>query len=222
MRKITGVLLSVLLVGMVTACGSSKDACTVEGCKNELYKDGLCPDHYVEAQSGTDSNDTEQQDVAKDNDKEEKGKEKKEVQTITIGQTISTENYEATLNKVELSYDVQPENPPSYYNHYPAESGQVYVHVDMDIKNLQKQDMECDEIYSVVVDYNNGFTYKSFAVAEDTDGDFTYANITSVTPLQTMGVHALVDCPQEVETSSGLLYITITFMDGSQYKYVIR
>lgn len=142
--------------------------------------------------------------------------------SIAIGETVVTTNYEFTLKKVELSYDVEPDNPPSYYSHYAAESGMVYLHIDADIKNTQKQNLECDEVYQVKADYNGGYMYSGFAVAEDDDGDFTYANITSISPLQTLGVHNLVSCPQEVETSTNSLKITIVMSDETEYEYIIR
>lgn len=122
-----------------------------------------------------------------------------------------------------MSYDVMPETPDRYYTHYPAESGKVYIHVDADIKNTQKQSIVCDSCYDVQADYDDGYTYSGFAIAEDGgDGDFTYANISSVKPLETRGVHNLVECPQEVEESDKPLYIIITMSDGAQYRYDIR
>ncbi len=143
-------------------------------------------------------------------------------QTLSLGQTITTPQYEFTLNKVELSYDVMPDNPPSYYSHYTAGSGQVYIYINATVKNLQKQDVECDEIYSVTADYNNGYTYNGFNITDDSDGDFTYANITSISPLQTLGVHCLIECPAEVETSNNPLSLSINLKNGTQYKYTVR
>jgi hypothetical protein len=145
-------------------------------------------------------------------------------QTISLGQSITKSDFTFTLNSVSLSYDVKPDNPTStFYSHYPADSGQVYVHIDADVKNTSKQNLECDEIYSVTADYNDGYTYQGFSVVEDTDGDFTYANITSLKPLQTLGIHNLVNCPEEIETnSSAPLNVIIIFNDGTKYKYKVR
>ena len=121
-----------------------------------------------------------------------------------------------------MSYDVMPDNPPSYYSHYTAGSGQVYIYINATVKNLQKQDVECDEIYSVTADYNNGYTYNGFNITDDSDGDFTYANITSISPLHTLGVHCLRECPAEVETSNNPLSLSINLKNGTQYKYTVR
>lgn len=142
--------------------------------------------------------------------------------TIALGETVNTDSFEFTLNKVDLSYNVEPDNPPSYYTYYAASDGQVYVYVNATVKNLTQQTMRCDEIYSVTANYNNGYTYKGFNIITDTDGDFTYSNINSITPLQTMGIHCLIDCPKEVETSENPLVLTIKLRDGKEYLYTVR
>lgn len=143
---------------------------------------------------------------------------------ISVGQTVTTKNFEFTLRKVELSYDVNPDNPAAFYMHYPAPSGKVYIHVDADIKNLQKQDLEADEVYNVEADYNDGYKYNgSLIVGKENRSSFTYANITSIAPLETLDVHSLVECPEVVETdTTSKLFIIIKMADGSSYKYVIR
>ena len=144
------------------------------------------------------------------------------IQPIALGETVITENYEFTLNRAEFSYRVEPDAPPSWYTYYEAPDNQVYLYLNVSIKNTQKQSLPCDEVYSVTVDYNSGYTYRGSFIADDTDGDFTYANITSVEPLQTLGVHCLVACPEEAETSEHPMFATITMKDGSKYQYTIR
>lgn len=141
---------------------------------------------------------------------------------IKLGQTISTENFDFTLNKVELSYRVEPDYKPSYYHYYDAPENEIYVYVNASIKNKKKMSVDCDTIYTATVDYNDGYTYDGFHIADDYDGDFTYANITDIDPLQTLGVHSLISCPEEVETSDAPLFVTIKIRGGEEYKYTIR
>lgn len=148
--------------------------------------------------------------------------EPKEIEEIKIGDTIETESFTFQLNKVELSRRVQPDNPPSYYTYYQAETDHTYIYVNASITNKDKYPLECNEIYSVTADFDGGYTYNGFNIADDYDGDFTYANITSVEPLETLGVHSLVDCPQLVEEEGKPLFITINLNNGSKYKYVIK
>ena len=128
---------------------------------------------------------------------------------------------EIKIKKIEFSYNVLPDNTDGLYTHYPAETGHVYIHIDTDVKNIQKQILNCDGIMVVEANYNDGFTYSSFAVPEDASTGFTYANITSIDPLQTLGVRFLIDCPQEVEETDNPLFLIFN-VDKQKYKYIIR
>ena len=150
-------------------------------------------------------------------------KTEKKIQDISLGETVSTKEYEFTLNNVELSYDVIPDNPPSYYRHYPADSGYVYLYVNATIYNTGKKNLSCDKIYSVKAYYADGYTYNGFPIVEDTDGNFTYANIREVAQLEEKGVHNLTQCPEVVDSDTDSpLYIIITMSDKTEYKYVVR
>lgn len=141
---------------------------------------------------------------------------------VKKGSTIKTDELELTINKVELTYDVLPDDISDMYNHYEADPGNVYINMDVDIKNLQKKDLPCDEIMTVTADYNNGFTYESFETVEDSITGFTYSNISSINPLETIGMRFLIECPEEVEkeTNNSLF---LTFKLGKKtYKYIIR
>ena len=127
---------------------------------------------------------------------------------------------EITINKVELTYDVLPDDVSGFYTHYEADQGNVYLHIDTDVKNLGKQNLACDEILKAVADYNSGYTYSGFAVPEDSGTGFTYANITSIKPLETLGLHYLFKCPQEVEESSNPLFVTIE-PNSSKDSYIL-
>ncbi len=150
----------------------------------------------------------------------EKGKIEN-VNNLQIGDTIKTNNKEITINNIEFSYDVLPDDTTSFYTHYPAESGNVYIHIDVDVKNLQKQNLNADEIMSVEADFNNGYTYGGSAIPEDSTTGFTYANITSIKPLESLGVRFLIESPQEVEESDESLILTFT-VDGDNFVYSMR
>jgi len=127
---------------------------------------------------------------------------------------------EITIKNIELSYDVLPDDTSGFYTHYEADAGNVYVHLDTDIKNLAKQNLACDDILKATANYNDGYAYSLFALAEDTSTGFTYASITSIKPLETLGVHFLAKCPQEVEESDNSLFVTLE-PSGSKDSYTI-
>lgn len=158
------------------------------------------------------SNTTKKESVAK--------KEEKKENLIALGETIKSKTKEITLNKVEFSKDVMPSAPSEFYMHYEAEDGKTYIDVGVDVKNLKKTDLECDKVMTVTADYNKGYTYKSFDTVEE-NGDFTYSNITTISPLDTKKMNYLVEVPEAVETGKEPLFLVIK-IDGDSYKYTIR
>ena len=50
-KKTLALLLTTALCLSLTlsSCSSKKEVCSVDGCSQEVYKDGLCADHYVDA-----------------------------------------------------------------------------------------------------------------------------------------------------------------------------
>ena len=211
-----GIIITVLFIcTMITGCSTSgqevetKDIKQLEARIMELEKENT--ELRAKTVSPTDSDPVTTKDIKMD---------KVDIKDINIGDTITTDRMELTLKNIELSYDVLPKDTSGFYTHYPADSGKVYIDVDTEIKNIQKQSLECDDIMEIEADYNNGFNYSSMTIPEDSSG-FTYANITSIKPLETMGVRFLIDCPQEVEESDNPLFL-IFEVDNQIFKYTIR
>ena len=142
---------------------------------------------------------------------------------ISVGDTIVTDGMEITIDNVQLTYEVLPDNKSDFYSYYAADSGEVYIDLDVSVKNLQKQQLNCDEVLSATADYNNGYTYSCFSVVEDSTLGFNYSSITYISPLETMDMRYLFDCPQEVEETQNPLFITIRPSDSlDEYKLIIR
>lgn len=142
-------------------------------------------------------------------------------QEIKNGDTIVTKNMEITINSVELTYDVLPDDTSSFYTHYEADIGEVYISVDADVKNLAKQNLSCDDIGRVTANYNDGYIYKGFVVVDDSVTGFTYALISDIEPLGIQGIKWLIECPQEVDETTYPLFLEF-IIDGNTFVYNIR
>lgn len=206
MKKLILVLTVACLIG-VTGCSSGNNSQPKANPNSEIQDEN----------SGDTGVDETLQD---DTNKEE---EKSVENIVSVGDTITTDSMEILINKVELTYDVLPDDTSGFYTHYPADSGYVYIDLDIDVKNIQKQDLMCDEILKAKADYNDGFEYTGMAIVDDSSTGFTYANISSIAPLATKGMHYLFSCPQEVEETDYPLFITISPNGTSEtFKLVIR
>ena len=106
-------------------------------------------------------------------------------------------------------------------NHYPASEGKIYLDIVANIKNLRKEAVSCDSIAEFTLDYNNGYTYNSFAVIEDEGFGFSNANIRNIDPLETITFHYLIDCPIEVYSNPYPLNLTAKFGPNT-FELVLR
>lgn len=139
------------------------------------------------------------------------------------GDMIASDKMEVTINNIEFTYDVLPDVTSTFYTHYEADDGEVYIHIDADVKNLSKKDLDCDKILTATANYNDGYTYKGQAIVEDKATGFTYASITSIEPLKTQGMRFIINCPEEVKTSEHPLFLTLKLQGTNDvYRYDIR
>lgn len=98
---IKSVLSTVGIVVLVTSvgCGKSESniqTCSVSGCENTIYKDGLCPDHYVAVK--TDDNNKKEYDKTD----ETENTDKINFETETKGVSVEIEIQESNQNDLEL------------------------------------------------------------------------------------------------------------------------
>ena len=58
---------------------------------------------------------------------------------IAVGGVITTDSMEITINKAELSYDILPDDTSGFYTHYAADPGNVYLHLDVELRILESK-----------------------------------------------------------------------------------
>lgn len=137
---------------------------------------------------------------------------------VEIGQTFATTTLELTLNSVDIVDKVQPPDTSSFHTYYEAPAGKRYVYVDLDVKNLGKEDIVASDLYTPTLIYDDGYTYRGQILVLRDESNFSYANIHSVAPLTTEFAGVMFEVPEEVETSDKPL--VITFMAGdSLFRY---
>ena len=138
------------------------------------------------------------------------------------GDTITTKDYEFTLDGVEFSHEVFPSDTSGYYYSYPADSGKVYIDVKAKVKNLMERDIRIDELYTCTATYDSKYSYTGFPIV-DVGSRFDWVdNYSAATPLSTADTHYLIECPEEVESSDKPLVVSISLADGITYMYKIR
>ena len=146
-----------------------------------------------------------------------KGGEVKDGETVLI-----EDKCEFFVDYSNITDDVMPLYPDSFYSHYEAEDGKIYVDICIGYKNLKNNDVGADDIISASLTYAGKYEYRGFSMIEENNrGDFTYSNITSIAPLATEYVHYLFEVPMEVGSSAEPIEIEFS-IEGNKYFYTVR
>ncbi|WP_035765023.1 hypothetical protein [Butyrivibrio sp. NC2002] len=141
----------------------------------------------------------------------------KEGNTVTVGEIC-----EITLDYTDITGDVMPKNPASFYTHYEADAGKAYVDVCVAYKNTDTSAITADDTMKGRLVYAGKYEYSGFSmIEEDNRGNFTYSNITSISPLSTEYIHYLFEVPDEVKNSGKEVDVYLTVSD-KEYKVEVN
>lgn len=168
------------------------------------------------AQTSNETSNIQTEIKSNDDNEEQENSNKTETKQneVLIQDTPVTENdkYELTFRGSEFSKKVEPPTLTTLYTYYEAkQEGHSYLVIKLDYKNLQVTDVTADDVATVKVKYNDKYEYSSFPVIVDKDGDFTYANITNISPLTVGQMYYLCDLPDEVvnATETIIAYVQV-------------
>lgn len=138
-------------------------------------------------------------------------------QTILIEDTC-----EFYVDFTKISSEVYPPRKNGYYSYYRADSGKTYIDICIAYKNLSEKNVAADEVISASLLYANKYSFTGFSVIEeDSRSDFTYSNITRISPLTTEYIHYLFKVPEEINESTDSIVITL-FIAEEEYNYIVR
>lgn len=205
MKKISVLLLISLLSILCVACGRVK---IVENNDSTSVHSDRKEETVINVQEETKEEVTEVEDTTP---------------VITIAENVTVADVcEFYVDYVNITKDVMPPSPGSWYSHYEADAGKVYVDICVAYKNIATSDIDADETISGKLIYADKYEYTGFSmIEEDNRGDFTYSNITSISPLATEYVHYLFSVPEEVQNSSASIVLKMC-IGGQNYNVVAR
>ncbi len=141
---------------------------------------------------------------------------------LKIGEKVTTDECEFYVDYVDITNDVVPPQADSWYSHYEADDGKVFVDLCVAYKNTNSKNIGADDIMSCELIYSDQYEYAGFSMIEkDSRSDFTYSNITSIAPLSTEYIHYLFEVPEEVEKSENELILKMN-IGVDKYKIIVR
>ena len=202
MKKLITVFLSLSICLSLVACGNNKSPNNSTGENSDLMEETTGSEQSAQGAETSNKADT--------------------TPVISIGDQISTDTCEFSIDYINITNDVLPPSPGSWYSHYKADDGKVYVDFCVAYKNTASGDIDADETVSGTLIYADKYEYKGFSmIEEDSRSDFTYSNITNIAPLSTEYVHYLFEVPEEVETSHSSIVLKMR-IGGGDYKVIVR
>lgn len=145
-----------------------------------------------------------------------------EKQYISLGETITSKDWELNIESVQFSQRVDPPKKDIYYNYYQVEnSDNTYLYIILSCKNISTLSLGASDIASVSVKYKDAYTYTSFSAVPDSSRGFSYTSLTNIKPLTTQKVYYLAEVPKVVEDDADSpIEINIELKDKTvTYKY---
>lgn len=222
MKKIFTLLLAAVLLLSLVACSgnntqTAQDAQqndTLSGGENDNTTPPATDDQQVEANAPTASpkilTPTPPPTIGSD------------ATPLAVGETISSDNCEFYVDYTNITADVIPPTPGSWYSHYEAELGKVYIDICVSYKNLGTRNISADEVMSATLIYSGRYQYTGFTIIEkDSRSNFTYSNMTSIAPLSMEYLHYLFKVPEEFENSDNMMTALI-IINGEEYLVTVR
>lgn len=139
---------------------------------------------------------------------------------ISMDQEIEVEDV-ASFKILDTDYtsDVLPPNTSGYYSHYPVDdpANDTYFVVYCDLTNLSASNIGADDMISIKAIFDDKYEYSANMALEEKDGTgFDYANITSVSPLETRKGVFMFEIPKKAQDMSVELSI---YFYGNEYSF---
>lgn len=137
------------------------------------------------------------------------------VPELKIGDTISDDTIELTVENVYFADSLYPPKAGGYYHYFEADSGKVYLIVKVTATNRKGNDMKYDSIAGVSCIYQEKYNYSSFCVLEEDGGEDlnSYPGQYSIAPLDQGTCYYLMEVPEVVQEGP----VTITIYAAGQY-----
>ncbi len=213
MKKLVVIILNIVLILSISACGTESQYSEGDDVSLSTNEEVVNNGKEFELLDGENiSTETKNKIAVKDT-----------TQVVAIGEAVTIEDRaDFYIDYIDITNDVIPPSPGSWYSHYEAENGKAFVDICVAYKNLSSGNIDADDTISGLLFYDNRYEYTGFSIIEeDNRSDFTYSNITSIAPLTTEYLHYLFSVPEEVQNTNKSIKVNMK-IGGSDYKVIVR
>ena len=194
---------ALMLVGVCLLVGCGKEKCTVDGCKEEVYKDSMCPDHYAEEE-------------VKRLEEEESSKiiELKKGEKVTVG--------ECEITVGDFDYSNIANDPDGSSTGLLARDGEIFANLSCNITYLGKEEKYFPFI-ETYLEYSDGYKFDSEKEWIYNPALHGWLNSTKIAPLTSeTGMYLEYEVPMEVKDNENEPIVIHIISEGQEAIYKVR
>ncbi|MEE3481232.1 MAG: DUF4352 domain-containing protein [Lachnospiraceae bacterium] len=136
-------------------------------------------------------------------------------QTVNLGDTITTDFVEITVDSASTSKDILPTDTSSVYSHYPAEDGSTYFFLKGTIKNTGTDKYDAEDM-RITLTFDDKYNYDGQALIDDGGSDF-YGS--TLDPFKSATYYLTAAIPDELINSYQTCTIKFGFADNFSVSY---
>lgn len=136
---------------------------------------------------------------------------------VNLGEVVSIPDIcDFSIESTNIADTIIPPQASGYYSYYNANEGKTLVDICIAYKNTSTSSVYADDIISGKLFYADKYEYTGFTtIEEDNRSDFTYTNISSISPLSTEYIHYIFEVPVEVQDSSASVSAQLSFNENT-------
>lgn len=210
LRKIVFLIMAVALSFSLAACGGVSQA---EYDKVVSERDALQSQLQAkeDSESASESSSDSPAIISDKTDDPDKKDDVIEAKTITIGETITFDWAEFTLDSIEWVNDVLPSNTVKSYTYYKGIDGEIHLVIRGTWKNTSGESYDIGDIESQFI-INDKYKYIGSATREDDDGGGF--SPFSLDPLKKVNFIIYTSVPDEAKKKFEICKLTFGFDDN--------
>ncbi len=139
-----------------------------------------------------------------------------DIKDLKVGEKLEAADF-ATISITDIGYrnKIEPSNTSGFYSYYePENQNDSFLVIEIDAKNIGKNEIDIDQVCSGVAIYDGLYEYVSMVIAEDKD--YTISNYVDIKPLDTKKIYLCFEIPNETKEMNG----KIKFYFGEKYYFI--
>ena len=184
MKKTALLMLSIVICLFFGGCGNFNVENTANDANEDIIENSNTVNHVTDSDDLDDSEDLDEHDNTQE----------ASFTKVNLGDSITTDFVEMTVEKAETSDAIKPTDTSSVYSYKPEQDNETYFYLVGNIKNISGDSYDVEEM-NIVMTFDGKYNYTGYIAADDGGNDF-YGNY--VKPLSSVKYYMYASVPDEL------------------------